>query len=75
MATTAQVDAALAKLRSARVKLFEVTSQRNDAMLRRTRMTTTVTELNAAVTAARAAVATARTEAAAMLAETEVEQP
>ncbi len=68
MATTAETEAALAKLRATRAKLFEVSQLREAAVLRRTRINASVLELNTMVSDARADMLTARAELAAILA-------
>jgi hypothetical protein len=71
MATTADVEAALSRLRAARAKLFELTSQKDAAIARKNRDNQMATDLNAAITAQKTEVANARTAAAAILQQTE----
>lgn len=71
MATTAEVEAALSRLRSARAKLFEASSQRTAKLTQRVRVNLTIDQLNVQIADARAAVQTATAEVRALLAETE----
>lgn len=68
MATTAEVDAALALLRSARMNFAQVADQRNRAVLARDAATAAVLEANGQFTAARDAVTAAKTALQALLA-------
>ena len=71
MATTAQIEAALSRLRAARAKLFETSLERTAAVSRRTRANLTIDELNLRIADARAEVLAANTEVRALLAEQE----
>lgn len=72
MSTTIEVEAALTRLRTARAKLFEVSTLRTAAIDRKTRVTLTITQLNQAVADARAEMIAARDAAQLILAQTEI---
>lgn len=71
MATTAEVDAALSLLRSARVKFAQVADQRNRAVLARDAATAVVVDVTSQFTAARDAVTAAKTALQTLLAQAE----
>jgi hypothetical protein len=67
MATTAEIDAAIVLLRSARLLLAQVGDQRARAVLARDAATANVLDLNGKLTAARDAVTAAKTALTALL--------
>lgn len=75
MATTAQVEAAITRLRTARAKLGEIAALRTAAIERRARMQTSIDELNILIAERRTEVAAATTALRALLAETETGAP
>jgi hypothetical protein len=75
MATTQEIDAALAELRAARLKLFQASQEREQIALRRQRLTTSLAQADAAITAARSAMLIVRQKVQDLLAQTESNPP
>lgn len=75
MATTSQVEQAMAQLSAARRRLFEASSRRAVAITQRGRLEVGIDELNQAVQAARTQVQSASVALRAILAEPETPDP
>jgi hypothetical protein len=71
MATTAEIDAAVATLRTLRTQIVDLTQQRVLASQRRDKAVAEVGLLNTAITNAKADMATAKTTLATLLGQTE----
>lgn len=71
MATTAEIDAGLALLRSARIRFAQTADDRNRAILARDAATAVVVDANAQFIVARDAVTAARTALQALLSQAE----
>jgi hypothetical protein len=71
MATTAEIDAAIASLRMLRQKLVDLALQRQLAIQRRDKAVAEVTQINTAITNAKADMATAKTNLQTMLGQVE----
>jgi hypothetical protein len=75
MATTQEIDAALAELRAARLRLFQASQEREQIALRRQRLTVSLAQADAAITTARSAMLIARQKVQDLLAQTEANPP
>ena len=75
MATTQEIDAALAELRAARLKLFQASQEREQIALRRQRLTVSLAQADAAITAARSVMLITRQKVQDLLAQTEANPP
>jgi hypothetical protein len=75
MATSQEIDAALAVLRAKRAKLFEASRRRELLVTKRERVNLSVTEANAEITNARSEMLLARQALQELLAQTESNPP